>query len=109
MYVAINRDWIIPSHDLCVHLHVVPATDKTINIFLPKYQNGKIIKITQNSNQDIRVHCNSNVWLESNESSYQCLIVTGADCNIGKTFQIVGRNKKWFADISKINSYTEKE
>jgi hypothetical protein len=109
MYVVINKTWIIPKHLSNAHVSIAANADCEINIYLPEFKNGKMIKITQNSNQDIRVYCNSNVWLETNKTSFQCLVVTGAECNRNKTINIIGRNNKWSVDTSKINFYTEKE
>lgn len=102
MHVRINQSWIIPNRITNVHVSVVKA-EKPVTLYLPAYRNGIIVNISQFSEVDITVDCNSANSFTWDRKQYRNLIFTAARVNTTKTLRLVARYNHWVLQTPNVN------
>lgn len=90
----VTKNHIVPNGHLLVHLVISDTVTEPINIYFPIWVSGIKISITQQSNQQVTVHCNSDIEFKVTEETYTKFTIPGVD-TYNTLFRFVGAHGNW--------------
>jgi hypothetical protein len=92
----VTGDFIIPSKQLLVHLTIPSAIKEPINIYFPLWVRGIKISITQQSDQEIRIHCNSDYKFERDSEKYNTFIIRSSEGGRETLYKFIAAYDNWY-------------
>jgi hypothetical protein len=90
----IQDNYIIPNNHLLVHILISEKTTKPINVYLPSWVSGKKISITQQSTQEVIVHCNSDYKFLGGEETFTKFIIKSVN-SYNTVYRFIAAHDNW--------------